>query len=1042
MQKRRTQQALDGVWHWIPDPSDAGVRDSWYDREPPASAQAITIPGPLPNGPAGISWLAHSFALSDDASAAAASLTLDGLPTGAQLWLNGVSLGTGTAPWAPSVFNVTASLVQGANTLFLRLPATDTPAPTPKAFSPLPLNPCLGLPTLCLKPRKCLGDVFLAPDLRRKRLIAHVNATAGGTIRARIRETDTEVTGTPGELTLPAEHLEMWSPDAPTLYTLELTLIDGDETVDAVEMRFGMREFTLRDQRFFLNGHPCFVHCVAVAPDAVVGLSIADLRAHLTTAKDAGLNAIRLLGPPSAPDLLALADELGLFAFQTVAPAPVRTPDDALQQAVRRLVARDAHHPSLVAWEIDSGTGKADPAAAWGALFAKTDPSRVVVTAPGPQARTRLPLSCTRPYNEASEPMDALQVFLPVPPDRNTERFLARAGAEGVMGVITSFGTGGFEDIDTATESEHAPTKAFAQVREGYAARDLERVFGSLSNFCCAAQQLEADGLLLQLDALRGSSAFSGYCWTSLKDGGDLTGSGLIDRWGRPKALVRAASDSQQPLRPLITLARTNLVPREETNVTVTLLNECRVEGRADLSLQVVGPTNQVLWKKKRNIKIPKSRKELWTGSISASGSSGTHRFAVRLMQGMKVLAESAAEFHVFDPAAPSEVEINVVDPLGHWTPQCLRLARQGSVRAPVHVVPPLANTISAYPDNELAHVLAEVNNGAVALVFCPPDDWNELAEWVDPGVRATPRDALGGAFGACHYAKLHPIFDGLPARGMMGLPYRNIVPWKTFADASEEDMCGCLNTALLYQNDASPWGNNILVRRYGTGRIIFTHLRVLQHLGDDPVADRLFANMLTHFGRRSVPADTDVRVHQPAVEWLRQERENQVRRWMVLGPFANWDGGGHDRAYPPEEKIDLEATYPGWCRPVQWQRWHARQDASNLLDLHEALSPEQGESDYGTAYAYAELTSDKRQEALLRLRLWDHTKVWLNGRLVFEFREHIAADDWKDDEVTVHLKQGRNAVLVKVSKVPGPFRFSLDFISPTRFPLVLKWWK
>jgi hypothetical protein len=43
---------------------------------------------------------------------------------------------------------------------------------------------------------------------------------------------------------------------------------------------------------------------------------------------------------------------------------------------------------------------------------------------------------------------------------------------------------------------------------------------------------------------------------------------------------------------------------------------------------------------------------------------------------------------------------------------------------------------------------------------------------------------------------------------------------------------------------------------------------------------------------------------------------------------------------------------------------------------------------------------------------------------------------------VSVNIRQGRNTVLVKVSKVPGEFQFSFDLESATRDPLHLKWWK
>ena len=38
---------------------------------------------------------------------------------------------------------------------------------------------------------------------------------------------------------------KLWTPDSPTLYTARLSLLKGGEVVDAVESRFGMRQFTI-----------------------------------------------------------------------------------------------------------------------------------------------------------------------------------------------------------------------------------------------------------------------------------------------------------------------------------------------------------------------------------------------------------------------------------------------------------------------------------------------------------------------------------------------------------------------------------------------------------------------------------------------------------------------------------------------------------------------------------------------------------------------------------------------------------------------------
>src|SRR5690606_24883893 len=86
------------------------------------------------------------------------------------------------------------------------------------------------------------------------------------------------------------------------------------------------------------------------------------------------------------------------------------------------------------------------------------------------------------------------------------------------------------------------------------------------------------------------------------------------------------------PVQPVIGASRTNLQPREGMSVQVLMHNAERVEDRADLSLQVVGPTRQVLWKKKRGVKLPKSGRELWSGQIEASGTVGEHQFIARLL--------------------------------------------------------------------------------------------------------------------------------------------------------------------------------------------------------------------------------------------------------------------------------------------------------------------------------------------------------------------------------------------------------------------------
>lgn len=925
-------------------------------------------------------------------------------------------------------------------------------------------GPCGGLWVRPVaKPVTHITDIFVRPDIRRKRISVEVAATEDLEVHVQIDGTPFEVTDAAGTLTLEFPEHELWTPENPRLYTLRCVLLRDGKAVDSLSTRFGMREFTVKDNRFYFNNRPLFIKCVLVPPDCARGpASLDEARRDLELAKEAGFNMVRFSGAPPSRAALDFADEIGLLVYEDL---PVDGREGCGEEGLRDTMLRDRHHASVAIWGIRAAPDAGDPGALRASLRAgvrSLDPSRLILDEAANEDLAREGSAYVRPYHDEAEPYDDLRIRRQAPLDRPGEQYTGNAGAPDRLSFLSEFGFGGMEDLPSVSarcdeeEGAQAEARFLREIRdaaeEGFAKRLLERVFGDFSGFAAATQSLQAAGARIQVDTVRANAKIAGYCTTQLRDSGREFCAGLLDRLGRPKPVFEAMKEAQAPLRTVIAMGQTNLVPRQTVPVTVTLLNERRLEDRANLSLQVVGPTNQVLWKKKREIKIPKSGKELWSGVISASGSAGTHQFVVRLMKGLDTLAENAVEFHVLDPVGPCGVGIHLLDPRGTWTKRCAALAKTSNIQAPIHIVPPLANTIRAYPDNELAQILGQVKEGAVALFFGPPQDWNDLADVVDPSIRATSRvtsqTVAGGSRGVYRYAKLHPVFDGLPARGLMGQAYRSTVAPRTFLETGEEDICGTFDTAPLAsagleEGPEQCWGSDILVHGYGSGRIVFTHLRILEGLGEDPVAERLFVNMLRHFSRRAVPSGSGIfPVHQKSVEWLRTEREERVRHWRVIGPFPNWEKRGHETPYPPEEELDFEAVYPGWYTEVSWKDWYSTAENGHYADLQTALSPENRDypfTDYGTAYAYAELNTVRRGKAAAVVRSQNAMKAWLNGRPLFEIEEPASAI--KRLDVDTFLKQGRNTLLVKVSKTPGPFGFSIDFRPPDD-TLTVKWWR
>lgn len=1086
----REMFSLDGEWALVLDPADAGVKEKWF-KEPPQNGR-ITVKVPAvwdlwaPDYD-GVGWYFKEFERPGGWDGRHIEIQFDAADYFSEVWLNGVRLGEHEGGYTPFAFNVAAHLRDGVNRLAVRIvdphgkegfpPFLPKEIPCAKENGYFSFAGLWGSVSLEARSKEHLEDVFVLPDLRRQKVVVRTVASAPGLVRLRIEDAPYATEGAPGELDLDFPEFEPWSPEHPKLYVLVAELLSEGQVCDTVAVRFGMREFTVKDNRFHLNNRPIFIRGVLHQPDYARSLAGPETEAlarrEIELAKEAGFNMIRLHIKTAPKITLDLADEMGMLLYEEPPIGWIKNSAQMktrCENEVREMVLRDRNHPSVVIWGMLNETGNAGYVTGGGgqtikedlALLARSlDPSRIVIDDCGGVNATREPSRFLRPYRDTFEAYDDLHIYQRAPVDLDIQNYFRHNGAPGELFFLSEFGFGGPEDLEDvlAQYGEDQGTLKDARflarmveaAKPGFEERNLDRVFGDFAGFLAAGRELQCDAIRYQIDAIRANPKVAGYCYTQLFDAGHEFCAGVGDRWRRPKPALAAMKEAQKPLRPLIFAPKTNLTTREEVNITVLLANEDRLEGRADISLQVVGPTDQVLWKKKRAVKLPKHGKELWSGGVGASGSPGVHKFVVRLMQGFQILAESSLDLYVYEPATPAETEINLVDPDKRWGAKCGALAKRSNLLAPIHIIPPLANTIRAYPDNELMQVLAQVRGGAVAILFGPPDDWNDLAEQMDESMKATAKDAVGCFLPAMHYAKLHPVFDKLPARGLMRQPYRNVIPAKTFLEPTDEDICGTFDTMPIatgnyMMEQTTWWGTDILVRRHGSGRLVFTHLRVLEHLGEDPVADRLFVNLLNHFSRRSVPNESPLLPDAKEVEWLRNERNQQARRWAVIGEFPNWGADpGHDKIYPPEQQIDFSATYLGWYKAVAWKDWYTQASQDHLLDFQQAFTPifqYYPRFDYAVAYAYAEFTSERRQDVQVDLGLQNATKVWMNGRLIHESKSQVPHDRFERESTDSYIKQGKNTLLVKCSKIPGPFRFSLDFRAQGKEGLQLNWWR
>jgi hypothetical protein len=141
---------------------------------------------------------------------------------------------------------------------------------------------------------------------------------------------------------------------------------------------------------------------------------------------------------------------------------------------------------------------------------------------------------------------------------------------------------------------------------------------------------------------------------------------------------------------------------------------------------------------------------------------------------------------------------------------------------------------------------------------------------------------------------------------------------------------------------------------------------------------------------------------------------------WKMIAGFDNTGGAGFDKAYPPEQKIDLAAKYPGkGGAQIGWADGNFPDgQVHSFLPLIPA--PLQMES---VVYLYREIDAETPAEVQASFGSDDTLTVWLNAqKLIAENVARGAAPD--QNFAKLSLKKGKNHLLLKICNGQGDFAF------------------
>jgi hypothetical protein len=747
--KTRTTIPLDGMWHMATDSDDRGKQESWFTSEPPPEAVLGAVPAALemtfPNYD-GVVWYWREFEL-QELNNQKISLRIGAAEYFCEAWVNGQPVGQHEGGNAPAIFDITNAIQPGSNRLTIRL---INPSDTPidgfeRRFIPHSNRICNWRGSdnrwhnwggiwqsveIVIVPVVYIADIFAQPHWRDGSVTAHIqikNSTekqVKGELTVSVapeesghivNEETIEVTLKPGiteqKVSLKILNAREWSPDNPYLYRMQAQWKEGG-LGDELSVRFGLREFTIADGYFRLNGRRFFPRGALQAGHYPAGicrpLDPALLYRELLCVKQAGFNMMRALGYTPIPAQLDMADQLGILIYQET-PASWRLEkspqrSERWKANVREMILRDRNHPSVVMWGLlnesvawDKDGEILEYAANYLPELRSLDPSRMIALDSGCIILTLNLIRKIRPdIGEFSLPetrqwtKEVADVHFyfnwpmadeDIPMSRESQRTYRKPDMDGRKVFYSEFGFGSpmdplialrkFEEWGISEDNDDY--RFFKGMADGFLEdwKELKmtEVFPAPSHLVRAGMEIHARKVTDLWRYVQASPTQIGTIYTGMADESGNS-PGVFTYWRDIKPAVEAIRKAQKPLSWSLFVNRPNMYQGDKLQIEAVLRNEDVLSpGTYPVRLLLDGPRG-IVWKKDFKVIIPpfeNGKKEtkqvvfpVCNESIIADFSQGNYEAHILLLQGGDAWASE--KFYIADPASLPKVSATVME--------------------------------------------------------------------------------------------------------------------------------------------------------------------------------------------------------------------------------------------------------------------------------------------------------------------------------------------------------------------------------------------
>jgi hypothetical protein len=887
----------------------------------------------------GVAWYQRSFSVPAEWADKVVRLHFDAVNFQAEVWMNDRAVGFHQGGFTPFEFRVDKSLEPGrVNTLTVRvagpiLLTNQRIEGVGKMETPQWRGAITGgiwqSVRLVATGETYVDNVFIKPNITENTAEFDVSLEHSGDQR---QATDVNITicpadepgdvvvderatlqlhpgGTPWQARLLIPNARYWSPDDPHLYRATLTLERNGIVLDRITTRFGMREFTIRNNRFYLNGKPIFLKATFFEGLYPVKLAYPDslemAMREIRLAKEAGFNMIRPWRKPPPPMWLDLADEMGVLTVGSLAiecmDFPIESPrlPGWVANEVHESILRDRNRACVVQWELFNELKRPvlmqllQPSAM---LARQLDPTRLILDESGgwaQGARMYLPYQ-TVPirFNDihhypGPQINDEIYEKLRWTAVKTPEQMRAM-GLEGrtpghnlINGQMSYFSELGYGSLPDLVDNNRrfaeignpiAPPTVYHrrladQHMQAIKAAGFEFIYPDLKQFCLDQQVIHGTANKRMIEAVRCNPLVAGYCIHALVAGDWIIGAGLLDMFRNPKTYAyEGTKAANQPRILCIRVRPRNVYASRGTTLSVSGVNElAAAEGH--LTVSVSAADGSVVSTKSIAAGLASGITDLFEEKLDTRKLDGTYTVkAILTAADGTVIAENRYPFDVFadSPLAAPKFRIAVLD-----TNNSLRgFLKQAGIdfvefdpnsehSTPVFV----SHTATTKPRHKkrFEDLAAFIKAGGTAVYLGGGGGWARYNETVPTSpllpIEAQLQLASGNWICVPKLVRDHPIFDGLPTNCMMGPLYENVfakvtlreLPGKPIAASIGYDYFpGMDRLQRHYYGPGDVWyGADLTEAPCGKGRVIVSQLRLVENLGHDPVADRILMNMI-----------------------------------------------------------------------------------------------------------------------------------------------------------------------------------------------------